>query len=85
METKNKLPKKIKQLKGKVLRDTRDKSVLVEVEFLKIHPLYKKRYFSNRKMLVHADTEVKAGETVIIEECRPISKKKAWKVVEVIK
>ncbi|MFA6493162.1 MAG: uS17 family ribosomal protein [Patescibacteria group bacterium] len=85
MEAKNTKQKKLRQFKVKVLRDAKDKSVLVEVEFLKIHPLYKKRYFSNRKMLVHAETDVKEGQIVIIEECRPISRKKAWKVVEVLK
>ncbi|KKQ18203.1 MAG: 30S ribosomal protein S17 [Berkelbacteria bacterium GW2011_GWA1_36_9] len=80
---KEKIIKKIKQIKAIALRDSKDKTVLVEVKFLKIHPLYKKRYFSNRKMLVHTESEVKAGQTVLISETRPISRKKAWKVVEV--
>lgn len=74
--------KKIRQIKGTVLKNSKDKSVLVEVKYLKIHPIYKKRYFTNRRMVAHTDSEIKAGESVLIQECRPISRHKAWQVIE---
>lgn len=85
MEKKKTNPKKIKQIFGKTLKDAKDKTVLVEINLLKINPIYKKRYFSSRKMLVHTDKAVKAGQNVLIEQCRPISRHKAWKIIEVKK
>lgn len=75
--------KTTKQLVGKALRDVKDKTVLVEVSRLKIHPLYKRRYTSSKKILCHSDLAVKKGQQVSIQLTRPISKKKSWKVVEV--
>lgn len=72
------------QIVGIALRNVLDKSVLVEVTRLKEHPLYKKRYQVSRKFLVQSDLEVKKGQKVIIQECRPISKRKAWQVVKII-
>lgn len=80
---KEKAIKKIKQVKAIALRDSKDKTVLVETKILKIDRLYKKRFFSNRKMLVHTENEIKTGQVVLICETRPVSRKKAWKVVEV--
>jgi len=77
--------KKIKKLSGIALRDTKDRTLSVEVTTVKLHPVYGKRYKRIRKFLVHSDVEVKKGDKVTIEETRPISKKKAWKVIKEIK
>lgn len=74
---------KNKQLIGKTIRDVKDKSVLVEVNQSKINSIYQKRYIISKKILVHVETEVKKGQFVTIEETRPISKKKSWKIVKV--
>lgn len=75
--------KKIKRMTVEALRDSKDKTVLVGKNLLKINTLYNKRYSSHRKYLVHTEKDIKAGQKVVIEECRPISRKKAWKVIEV--
>jgi len=77
--------KKIKRLNGVALRDTKDRTLLVAVTTVKFHPVYKKRYKRIRQFLVHSDTAVKKGDKLVIEETRPISKKKSWKVIKEIK
>lgn len=72
--------KNYKQLIGRALRDAKDKTVLVEIARLKLHPKYQKRYTSFKKFLVHTDIDVKKDQQVLINECRPASKRKAWKV-----
>ncbi|HLB95356.1 MAG TPA: 30S ribosomal protein S17 [Patescibacteria group bacterium] len=73
------------KLSAVALRDAKEKTVLVRVETFKKHPLYKIRSRTSRKFLVHAETEVKCGDHVFIEECRPQSKRKTWRVSEVKK
>jgi small subunit ribosomal protein S17 len=75
----------MKQFEGVVVSDKMDKSAVVLVERLWQHPLYKKRIKRNKKYLVHNEVEAEMGNKVIIEECRPISKKKRFKIVKVIK
>ncbi len=75
------MPKK--KLKGKVVSDSMDKTVIVEVERFKQHPKYKKRYQVHRKYKVHDEkNKIKKGDEVIIKETRPISKDKRWRVIE---
>jgi len=72
-----------KRLKGVVVSDKMKKTVVVRVERVKEHPKYRKRYKVHKKYKAHDEKEeFRMGETVIIEECRPISKEKKWKVVE---
>lgn len=74
------MPKK--QLKGKVISDKMQKTVVVEVERIKENPKYKKRYKIHKKYKAHDEKEeYKTGERVIIEECRPLSKDKKWRVI----
>ena len=71
-----------KQLSGIVVSNKMLKTLVVRVERLKEHPKYKKHYRIHRKYKAHYDQgEYKIGDQVIIEECRPISKDKQWKVV----
>jgi len=71
-----------KQLTGTVVSDKMDKTVVVKVDRLKQHPRYKKRYEVDKKYKAHDEEEqYEEGDEVIIEECRPISKDKKWRVI----
>jgi len=72
-----------KRLKGVVVSDKMDKTIVVLVERLKKHSKYKKYYKVKKKYKAHdPENKYKLGDKVIIEECRPISKEKHWVVVE---
>lgn len=74
-----------KRLKGAVVSDKMEKTVVVKVQRIKKHPKYLKRFAVHKKYKAHDEKEeCKIGETVIIEECRPISKDKKWRIVETI-
>lgn len=77
---KNKVKKSVVAV---AITDTKDKTVKVLIDRVAIHPIYKKRFASSKKLLVHTDSEIKKGQIVEIEETRPISKNKAWKVSRV--
>lgn len=75
------MPKK--RLQGKVISDKMDKTVVVEVTRIKKHSLYKKRYKTKKTYKAHDEKEeFKPEDKVIIEETRPISKDKRWKVIK---
>ena len=62
-----------------------DKTVTVMVERKVMHPLYKKYIRRSTKLHVHDENnECKAGDIVRIEACRPVSKTKCWRLVEVV-
>ena len=72
-----------RQLKGKVVSNKMQKTVVVRVERIKEHPRYKKRYKIHKKYKAHNEAgEIKIGDKVLIEECRPLSKDKQWKVIK---
>ena len=74
-----------KQRTGIVVSDKMDKTVVVRVERTVAHPLYKKVLRRRKKYQAHDETNVCAlGDTVLIEECRPVSKHKHWRVLRVI-
>ncbi len=74
------MPKK--RLKGTIVSNKMQKTVVVKVERVKEHPKYKRRYKVHKKYKAHYDKgEYKVGDKVTIEECRPISKDKKWRVV----
>ncbi|MCF8474246.1 MAG: 30S ribosomal protein S17 [Emcibacter sp.] len=74
------MPKRI--LQGEVVSDKNDKTVVVLVERRIKHPLLQKVVRRTKKYHAHDENnESKVGDTVRIEECRPISKNKSWKVV----
>ena len=70
---------------GKVVRSKSEGMAIVEVERLVKHPAYNKRIRRRKKYLVHDTLGVKEGDNVFIEEVRPISKKKRFKIVGVVK
>jgi len=75
------MPKRI--LIGTVVSDKTDKTVVVKVERKVKHPLYDKIIRRSKKYHAHdEDNAAKTGETVRIEETRPMSKLKSWKVIE---
>ena len=66
-------------LKGIVVSDKMDKTIVVSVERLKQHPRYKKRYRVNKKYKAHdPKNEYKIGDKVTIQESRQLSKDKKW-------
>jgi small subunit ribosomal protein S17 len=70
-------------LKGTVVSDKNDKTVVVEVERRYTHPLYKKVVRRSKKYHAHDETNaIKVGERVRIQETAPISKNKRWTVVQ---
>jgi len=74
------MPRRV--LQGKVISDAPDKTIVVLVERRIMHPLYKKIIRKSKKYHAHdEDNAFKTGDIVRIRECRPISKKKSWKVV----
>lgn len=74
------MPKRI--LQGVVTSDASDKTVVVKVERSIQHPLFKKIVRKTKKYHAHDETnQFKIGDNVRIEECRPISKNKTWRVV----
>ncbi len=74
-----------KTLIGKITSNKMQKTVVVEVERIKEHPKYKKRYKVSKKYKAHVnDGEYNIGDKVIIEECKPISKDKHWIVIKKI-
>ncbi len=69
-------------IEGRVVSDRLDKTVVVAVDSLKMHPKYLKRYRLTKKYHAHdPQNRYKIGDKVRITVCRPISKKKRWQVV----
>lgn len=70
---------------GRVLSNKMDKTVVVTVETLRHHPLYKKTIRRVVKYKAHDEkNQCKLGDTVEIIETRPLSKEKRWRVTEII-
>ena len=74
-----------KQRIGVVQSDRMDKTVVVMVERTVTHPLYKKIVRRRKKYQAHDEAnDCSIGDKVVIEECRPISKNKHWRVMQII-
>ncbi len=74
-----------RQLTGKVVSDKMAKTVTVLVERQVMHPMIGKVVRRTKKYHAHNEgNEAKLGDTVVIEECRPLSKTKAWKVARLL-
>ena len=72
-----------RKLQGTIVSTKMQKTVVVEVERIKEHPKVKRRYKVHKKYKAHIEKgDFKKGDKVIIEECRPISKDKHWKVLK---
>jgi small subunit ribosomal protein S17 len=74
-----------KQKLGRVVSDKMDKTVVVRVEERRLHPLYRK--YIRRHFRFHAHDpagDAGVGDLVRIEECRPLSRTKHWRLVEIV-
>lgn len=70
---------------GRVVSDKMNKSITVLIERRVKHPVYGKFVRKSSKVFAHDENnECKAGDLVTIAECRPISKNKSWRLVEVV-
>ena len=75
------MPRRV--LTGKVVSDKADKTIVVQVDRRVMHPLYKKIITRSSKFAAHdADNAAAVGDTVRIRECRPISKRKRFEMIE---
>lgn len=70
---------------GRVTSDKMDKTIAVTIERLIKHPVYGKYIKRRTKVLAHdEENSCSVGDFVAIAECRPVSKHKAWKLVEIV-
>ena len=75
-----------KTLVGKVVSDKMDKTIVVQVEYLREHPVYKKMIRKYSKFKVHdEENKAKKGNVVRISQTRPLSKDKRWRLSEILK
>lgn len=75
--------RKVRQ--GVVVSATNDKTIVVQVEQRKPHPVYKKMMTSTKKFHAHDENnEAGVGDTVRIMETRPLSKMKRWRLIEIV-
>lgn len=75
------MPKR--KLKGKIVSDRMEKTVVVAVERIFAHPVYKKRVKVTKRHKAHDESGAKVGDEVVIEEVRPRSRDKRWRVVAI--
>jgi small subunit ribosomal protein S17 len=70
---------------GRVVSNKMNKTVVVRVDYLKSHPLYRKIIRKSNKFHAHdEDNTCQVGDTVRIEESRPLSRTKCWRVVDIL-
>ncbi len=75
-----------KTMRGYVVSDKMQKTVMVEVMRARRHPLYKKVLRTTKKFMAHDEKEgCREGDFVEIEECRPLSRRKRWRVTKVLR
>jgi len=75
----------IRTVQGRVVSNKGDKSITVVVERFVKHPIYGKFIKRTTKLHAHDESNVcNEGDTVTIRECKPISKKKSWMLVDVV-
>ena len=75
----------VKQQVGIVISNKMQKTVVVKVENRYQHPIYSKTMITTKKYLAHDESEeCNIGDQVLVEECRPLSKRKRWKLIKVI-
>ena len=77
--------KKLRTITGRVVSSKMDKTVSVSVERKVKHPMYGKYMRRSTKYLVHDEENAcNEGDVVTIAECRPYSKNKSWRLVEIV-
>ena len=77
--------KRVRTVQGRVVSNKMDRTITVAVERRVKHPLYGKYVRQTTKLMAHdAENECRMGDVVVIRECRPISRHKAWRLVNVV-
>lgn len=77
---------KTRKFLGEVISTAMNKTAVARVITMKLHPKFKKKYQVSRKFYVHDEkSESKVGDKIRFVECRPLSKTKRWRLVEVVK
>jgi small subunit ribosomal protein S17 len=80
--------KKIRQRKsrtGVVVSDRMDKTIVVQIDLKVMHPVYKKYVRKRMKYKAHDErNEAAMGDKVLIEECRPLSRQKRWRLKNIV-
>ena len=80
-----KTDKSVRTLTGRVVSNKADKTVTVLVERLEKHPTYGKYLRRRTKLLAHDErNECRQGDVVTIGPCRPLSKRKSWRLLEIV-
>jgi small subunit ribosomal protein S17 len=70
---------------GIIVSDKMDRSILVAIERKVAHPIYRKYFKKTTKLMAHDENnECKVGDLVKIMETRPLSKRKKWRLVEIV-
>jgi len=75
----------VKQQVGIVISNKMQKSIVVKIEDRFPHPIYSKTVIKSKKYIAHDELEeCNIGDQVLLQECRPLSKKKRWKLVKIL-
>jgi small subunit ribosomal protein S17 len=75
----------VKQEIGIVISNKMQKTIVVKIENRYSHPIYSKTLIKTKKYLAHDELETcNIGDQVLVEECRPLSKRKRWKLIKIL-
>jgi small subunit ribosomal protein S17 len=75
----------VKQKIGTVISNKMQKTIVVKIDNRYAHPIYSKIMTKTKKYLVHDEMEsCNIGDQVLVEECRPLSRRKRWKLMKII-
>ena len=75
----------VKQEVGIVISNKMQKTIVVKIENRYSHPIYSKTIIKTKKYLAHDELEeCNIGDQVLVEECRPLSKRKRWKLIKIL-
>ena len=75
----------VKQQIGVVISNKMQKTIVVKIENRYSHPIYSKTLVKTKKYLAHDELETcNIGDQVLVQECRPLSKKKRWKLIKIL-
>jgi small subunit ribosomal protein S17 len=74
-----------RERQGVVVSDKMDKTIVVQVSAVKPHPEYKKVIRTTDRLKAHDEqNEARVGDTVLVRECRPLSREKTWRLIKVL-
>lgn len=86
MEQEKIIKKQFRELKGEVVSNKMDKTVVVKIDTKKRHPIYKKSYTTSKRYKAHDESnQYRISDSVIIRQIRPMSKDKKWEVIKKVK